>query len=316
MQFNQINKSYTSFLAIVLLLVSGVAQAQCNFFTGWADNKDGTVTDTRNGLIWKRCAEGFEFSNGTCTGAGRKANWEDAVSLAKQSHFLDKSDWRLPTKNEFEFVLGTYDNCVKNKNGEYAASKAIAPDGNISWPPKFWSSSPYVSNSSYAWNVNFSNGDVDSGFNPRSNSYYVRLVRDGQMSGGEISLEFVNEILEKEGQRRAEAPKILSAMSKEDVCVAYGKALRDSEVEDIGSFPDILKLVKKETARRKIKLDDMLVRKASIKIGISECQLYASLGMPLDQNRTVGGWGVHIQHVFGNGTYVYTENGRVTSWQN
>ena len=303
-----------SFFAIamssLLLLTSGVVQAQCNFFTGFADNKDGTVTDPRNGLIWKRCAEGFDFSNGICTGKGTEANWESATPMAQQSRFLDQSDWRLPTKEEFEAVLGTFDECKNNQAGEYAASKAIAHEE----ASRFWSSSPYVGYYYDAWYVSFLDGLV-SYDSDRYYSYYVRLVRAGQVLGGAAALEFVNEITEKENRLRAEAPNRLKAMSKDEVCLAYGNALRKGEVDKIGSLPDMAKLVKKELARRKLKLDDSLIRKGHIKMGISECQLYASWGMPEDQNRTVGGWGVHIQYVYGSGTYVYTENGRVTSWQ-
>lgn len=118
-----------------------------------------------------------------------------------------------------------------------------------------------------------------------------------------------------EERRRFEAPNILKSMPKNEFCAAYGKGIREGEVEGIGALSDIMKLLKKELTRRKIKLDDSLVRKGHIKLGISECQLYASWGLPEDQNQSVGRWGVHTQHVYGLGNYVYTENGRVTSWQ-
>lgn len=112
------------------------------------------------------------------------------------------------------------------------------------------------------------------------------------------------------------AKNTLKAMTKNEFCETYGMALRGGEVYDIGALPDIVKLVKKEATRRTLRFDDSLVRKEQIRMGISECQLYASWGMPEDQNRSVGSWGVHVQHVFGLSRYVYTENGKVTSWQN
>lgn len=119
-----------------------------------------------------------------------------------------------------------------------------------------------------------------------------------------------------EARRRTEAPAILKAMSKEEFCVAYGKALRKGEIYEIGALPDTMKLVKQESNRRKLRFNDLLVRKEQIKVGISECQLYASWGLPRDQNQSVGRWGAHVQHVYGYGAYVYSENGLVTSWQN
>ena len=45
---------------------------------------------------------------------------------------------------------------------------------------RFWSSSPYVANSTNAWNVNFNNGNVNG--NNRTNNNYVRLVRASEWS--------------------------------------------------------------------------------------------------------------------------------------
>jgi len=187
MQFNKIIRVCSAALVVsVAASFSGFAQAECTFFTGWVNNKDGTVTDPRNGLIWKRCAEGFEFSNGICAGVGTKADWDSAQAIAQQSRFLNNSDWRLPTQEELAAVMGSYDECKGNTEDEYAASKAIAHQRGV-----FWSSSPYVSYSNYAWLVGFGNGSVD--YSSRTHDFYVRLVRAGQVLGGEAALEFTNE---------------------------------------------------------------------------------------------------------------------------
>ena len=54
-----------------------------------------------------------------------------------------------------------------------------------------------------------------------------------------------------------------------------------------------------------------------IQRGMTADQVRASWGAPSDVNRSVGSWGVHEQWVFGSSsaTYVYLENGIVTSWQ-
>ena len=63
-----------------------------------------------------------------------------------------------------------------------------------------------------------------------------------------------------------------------------------------------------------------LVDAHMIKIGMSRCALYASRGKPSKINKSVGVWGVHIQHIYSllrtTPVYVYTQNGKVTSWQN
>ncbi len=64
-----------------------------------------------------------------------------------------------------------------------------------------------------------------------------------------------------------------------------------------------------------------LIDRGAIQIGMSQCALYASWGSADRENRSVGSGGVRIQHVYRSGyryikaNYVYTENGRVTSWQ-
>jgi hypothetical protein len=78
-----------------------------------------------------------------------------------------------------------------------------------------------------------------------------------------------------------------------------------------------LQLFDAESKRRRAGIDKNLVKSEQIQIGINQCTLYASWGYPKSQNRAVGSWGVYIQHVYGDfGPFVYTENGRVTSWQN
>jgi Protein of unknown function (DUF1566) len=205
MQFDRINKKVSAASIFVvalasLLLTVSVAQAECNFFTGWVDNKDGTVRDPRNGLIWKRCAEGVEFANGVCTGSAKNTNWDDAIKIAKQSKSLGKSDWRLPTKEEFEAVMDSRE--CENKSGEYAASKAIAHMGD----GYFWSASPYVGDPTHVWFVDLVDGRV--GAANRGLSSCVRLVRASQLLGGEAALEFVQEkadwIASSERQRAAE----------------------------------------------------------------------------------------------------------------
>jgi len=78
-----------------------------------------------------------------------------------------------------------------------------------------------------------------------------------------------------------------------------------------------------EAKRRGWLTDDEieLVKQKKIRIGMSERALKISWGYPSDINRTVGSFGVHKQCVYGtysgysSPTYVYVENGKVTSWQ-
>lgn len=76
-------------------------------------------------------------------------------------------------------------------------------------------------------------------------------------------------------------------------------------------------LFRAELARRKLTVNKNQVIGKEIRIGATECSVYASSGLPSDVNRTVGAWGVHKQLVFGRAyrSYIYIQNGRVSSFQ-
>ena len=81
----QIHRLALGFLFFIFALH---AQAACTFFDAFQDNKDGTVTDPRDGLIWKRCAEGSEFNGSSCSTGGSNMLWADAMKTAKSSRFF------------------------------------------------------------------------------------------------------------------------------------------------------------------------------------------------------------------------------------
>ena len=60
------------------------------------------------------------------------------------------------------------------------------------------------------------------------------------------------------------------------------------------------------------------VRSGMFRLGMTKEMVQASIGYPNDINKTVGSWGVHEQWVYGSigGTYLYFEDGVLTSYQN
>jgi hypothetical protein len=179
-----------------LLCACGVAGAQnksvekakspCTFFDEFIDNSDGTVTDPRNGVVWKRCAEGQTWEGNACTGKAIDLNLPSALKLAQDSRFLDKETWRLPSKSEFEKVLGT--RCDNNnwKSGEYAASamlaNPVAANGSVG---KFWTPQTLVGKydsmmcgKEVAYVARFFDGQVSADYNfAKCDGVNVRLVR-------------------------------------------------------------------------------------------------------------------------------------------
>ena len=172
---------------------------QCRFFDGFGDNGDGTVIDPRTQLVWKRCAEGLVGIGTACSGQATKMSWFDAMQAAKDSRFLGKTDWRLPSAEELRAVTGDFEGGCKNnysKNGQYAVS------GTLGKESYFWSYSPHVGNGTYARVVYFSDGDVGTSFN-RGDVGHVRLVRASQASAGAAGLVTFNAEYKKLGVYKA-----------------------------------------------------------------------------------------------------------------
>jgi len=140
----------------------------------YIDHDDGTVTDTRTGLMWKQCAEGL--SGVTCqNGIPRVLNWAEALADAEVSIFANYNDWRLPNVKELSSLV---EDC------------RVGPSINTNLFPNtpsggFWSSSPRVDVAD-VWLVFFNYGAAGHG--PRYVNYFarVRLVRGGQ--AGDVAL--------------------------------------------------------------------------------------------------------------------------------
>lgn len=113
------------------------------------DNKDGTITDARTGLIWS--AENY----GPMT-------WEEAIEFCKGLMLAGYSDWRLSSIEELLTLV------------DYSRFKpATEMSGMLS--SNYWSSTIDAYYTYYVWGVNFSYGR--SYDNYRSDSYYIRAIR-------------------------------------------------------------------------------------------------------------------------------------------
>jgi hypothetical protein len=172
--------SQLSTLTILCCLFSAAAvHATCNSNmpastpdTQLIDNTDGTITDSKTGLMWKKCSEGQTFSGGTCTGTASTFTWQVALqqpgTVNNADGFAGYTDWRLPDIRELRSIV---------------EERCYSPAINLTRFPGtpsdgVWSSSPYASVSDYAWVVYFSYGYSSSAF--RDHGYAVRLVRGGQ----------------------------------------------------------------------------------------------------------------------------------------
>lgn len=162
---------------LLLLLSTGNVQAvpcqnnlpASNPDAVYTDHGNGTVTDTRTGLMWKQCAEGL--SGVTCqTGSAQTFTWSNALARAEASTFAGYTDWRLPNVKELSSLV---EDCRRSPaiNTNYFPN---TPSASV-----FWSGSPHAHYSNNrAWLVAFLNGNAN--YHDRSVSNRVRLVRGGQ----------------------------------------------------------------------------------------------------------------------------------------
>ena len=133
------------------------------------DNGDGTVTDTRTGLMWMRCAMGQTWDGTTCVKNEnpQKYTWKEA--MAQRQSFAGHDDWRLPSIDELR----------KIRSDSYVDlfDATVFPDCLVNPLPEFWSSSIDPSSSNHSpmciWDSGFGRDYPEKAFR-------VRLVRDDQ----------------------------------------------------------------------------------------------------------------------------------------
>jgi hypothetical protein len=119
----------------------------------FTDNSDGTVTDSRSGLVWQQVVDAGSYT------------WANAKSYCAALSLAGSSAWRLPTKAELESVV------------DFGRSNpAIDPTAFPSAPSAlFWTSSPSAVSAGSAWHVDFDS--AYTGFSDASTMVRVRCVR-------------------------------------------------------------------------------------------------------------------------------------------
>ncbi len=122
------------------------------------DGVNGIVTDNATNLVWQDDA------------VSGMMNWATAGTTCDALTLGGQSDWRLPSISELSTTAskGIYSAVIFRGAGEFANTASDF----------YWSSATDVSNTAYAWLVNFDSG-VD-GTDDKTNSQYVRCVRGAQ----------------------------------------------------------------------------------------------------------------------------------------
>jgi hypothetical protein len=161
-----------AFVTVLPLLLSAVglhATAQ-ERYTPSADGAE--VTDSRTGLIWRRCAEGMTWSKTTCTGKATFGNQRQAAALAT-AQATNSNAWRLPTLQELNTLLAVREIDV----GKAAIDPKAFPATPIA---RYWTSTSV--GPSYFMVVGF--GEGHSGEGERNSPGATRLVRSAKPGFG------------------------------------------------------------------------------------------------------------------------------------
>lgn len=148
----------------------------------YADNGDGTITDTKTGLVWEKLSDDDSVHDQDTV-----YSWSDAfakVAALNSMSFAGFNDWRLPNINELHSLLnygGASPAIDAAFNTDCAPSctvltcsctKATPSDAGL-----YWSSSTYQAQWANHWFAMFYDGQVDYGGG--TNELHVRAVRGG-----------------------------------------------------------------------------------------------------------------------------------------
>ena len=106
-------------------------------------------------------------------------------------------------------------------------------------------------------------------------------------------------------------------MEEQIISLLGGRVAEEIAIGDIstGASNDIERAtaIAKSMITKYGKANGTLIIQGKVKIGFTKKMCEESWGKPSDINKASGSWGVHEQWVYGYGSYLYFENGRLTS---
>jgi hypothetical protein len=178
-------KTYFLLLCCMVSAATVHAQQTCNSNmpastpdSQLTDNGNGTITDSKTGLMWKQCLEGLS-GNDCTTGTAGSFTWQQALQRPGTVNagvgFAGHADWRLPNIKELRSIVE--EQCSYPAINATRFPNANTPNSAV------WSGSPYAGLSAYAWLVYFHYGNSDityRNFYSSIGNGAVRLVRGGQ----------------------------------------------------------------------------------------------------------------------------------------
>jgi len=154
------------------------AELQKGLAGAYTDNGDGTITDTRTGLVWEKLSD-----DDTIHDKDTAYTWLDAfstkVAMLNADSFAGFTDWRVPNVNELQSLVdyGAAYPAIDAAFNTNCAATCTVSTCSCTQSGAYWSSSTYEDIPSIAWVVYFHDGYAVGYL--KANNGYVRAVRGG-----------------------------------------------------------------------------------------------------------------------------------------
>lgn len=170
-------------IAGVLVACAGTGQdgeLQKGVARDYVDNGDGTISDTRTGLMWEKKSRDLALHD-----FGNPHTWLSAftqlvATLNAGSGFAGYTDWRLPNRFELESLvdLGRVDPAIDPIFNSGCTPGCTVMTCSCTFAGEYWTSTSYVPFPNQAWCVNFEDGSLKLG-DKFDFSCLARAVRGG-----------------------------------------------------------------------------------------------------------------------------------------
>lgn len=163
--------------SLMILVVSSAYAGECKTNsrpettpTSRFDLSNDTVTDTKTGLTWMRCAVGQSWDGTTCVGMPRHVNWQQAIDMARtmnDSGYAGSKDWRVPVVPELASIVELH--CFNPRVNTDVFPRTPSA--------QFWTSMEKMGAQDYAYTLDFGGGSAGPTLKTADGS--LRLVRGG-----------------------------------------------------------------------------------------------------------------------------------------
>ena len=143
----------------------------------YADNGNGTVTDTKTGLMWEKLSQDGSIHDYGTTYTWYMAFTNKIAALNGGSGFAGHTDWRLPNRFELETLadLGFLNPAIDPAFNTGCVASCTVTSCSCTQSNYYWSSTTHLFIPADAWDVSFSDGN--GSILDKSIPLHVRAVR-------------------------------------------------------------------------------------------------------------------------------------------